>query len=112
MSRPHHGACTVTILRRDSALLPTLRVEALDTPSAAPVPLALEPVVVGSSEECEIVLSDPRVSRRHAALHLTEHGIVLRDLGSKNGTFIGPTQVIEAFLARDVVVSVGESRLA
>lgn len=33
--------------------------------------------------------ADPRISRRHAELVPDEDGIVLRDLGSSNGTYIG-----------------------
>lgn len=47
------------------------------------------PLLVGRRLECDVRLVDPRVSRRHARLTLTEHGrILVEDLGSANGTGI------------------------
>ena len=34
------------------------------------------------------------VSRRHASLEVTERGLRLTDLGSTNGTFVGPLQIV------------------
>jgi two-component system response regulator AtoC len=41
----------------------------------------------GRSAECDVVMNDPSVSRRHAILDVAE-SVVLRDLGSHNGTRI------------------------
>jgi pSer/pThr/pTyr-binding forkhead associated (FHA) protein len=41
--------------------------------------------VLGRSRECDIVLEDPGVSRRHAEIRPTEEDWVLADLGSTNG---------------------------
>lgn len=53
-------------------------------------------VVVGSAADSGIVIDDPAVSRIHAELELREDGLWIRDLGSRNGTFIG-----------DILVSLG-----
>ncbi len=42
---------------------------------------------LGRSEECEIVLSDVGVSRRHARLLLARDEVAVEDLGSGNGTY-------------------------
>jgi DNA-binding NtrC family response regulator len=57
------------------------------------------------------VLSDPQVSRRHCELRLTPEGIVLLDLDSKNGTFIGTVAVREVMLPPAVPVTIGSSEL-
>jgi pSer/pThr/pTyr-binding forkhead associated (FHA) protein len=44
-------------------------------------------IVVGASA-CDVVLADPTVSRRHAALRAGDGGFELEDLGSRNGTRI------------------------
>jgi hypothetical protein len=44
--------------------------------------------VVGRSRECDIVLDDAGVSRRHAEIRPTEEGWLLLDLGSTNGVRI------------------------
>ena len=47
-------------------------------------------VVAGRSSECDLVLDHPVVSRRHAELAATGDGeLVIRDLGSHNGTTVG-----------------------
>ena len=45
-------------------------------------------VVVGTDESCTMVLTDSTVSRRHLEVSLVDDGVRLRDLGSRNGTFI------------------------
>lgn len=44
--------------------------------------------VIGRSTECEIPLDDPNASRRHAELSLVDSRVVVRDLESRNGTFV------------------------
>lgn len=45
--------------------------------------------VIGRDEDCDVVLDDDRVSRRHAVLACGLSGWSIADSGSKNGTFIG-----------------------
>lgn len=44
--------------------------------------------LIGRSPECEIIVNDPSISRRHAALTLQSGRVLLKDLGSKNHTFV------------------------
>lgn len=43
---------------------------------------------VGRDPDCEIVVPDRQVSRVHAKFTLNKNGVLLEDLGSKNGTFL------------------------
>ena len=43
---------------------------------------------VGRSEENDIVIKNPNVSRHHARLSRSENGFVVEDLGSTNGTLL------------------------
>ena len=43
-------------------------------------------LVFGRDESCDITIPNRQVSRRHAMITLTEEGILLEDLRSKNGT--------------------------
>jgi hypothetical protein len=56
-------------------------------------------------EGCDIVLSDVMVSRRHAAFRMTEQGIAVEDLGSRNGTYVNERRVdgVQALRAGDTV---------
>jgi len=49
--------------------------------------------VVGRDPDCDVVLDDDRVSRRHATLGSDANGWSITDGGSKNGTYIGGTLV-------------------
>jgi pSer/pThr/pTyr-binding forkhead associated (FHA) protein len=44
------------------------------------------PLVIGREPGCEVVIPDRQVSRYHARLTPGANGVVLEDLGSKNGT--------------------------
>jgi transcriptional regulator with GAF, ATPase, and Fis domain len=44
--------------------------------------------VLGAAPEANVVLTDPAVSRLHAELDLQESGLWVRDLGSRNGTYL------------------------
>jgi len=46
------------------------------------------PWSVGRSEENDIIIQDPNVSRKHAQLSRLENGFVVEDLGSTNGTLL------------------------
>ena len=46
------------------------------------------PVVIGRSEECDLVLGDAIVSSRHARIEHTPAGWRVTDLDSSNGTFV------------------------
>src|SRR3954468_21410111 len=46
------------------------------------------PDAVIGRESVEIVLADPEVSRRHAAIRAHGDGVAIEDLGSTNGTFV------------------------
>ena len=43
-------------------------------------------LVLGRESSCDIVVSDRQISRFHARLTPTSEGVILEDLGSKNGT--------------------------
>jgi hypothetical protein len=46
------------------------------------------PWSVGRSQENDIVINDPNVSRRHARISRADNGFVVEDLGSTNGTML------------------------
>ena len=48
---------------------------------------------LGRSPECELAISDPAVSRRHARLWVSASQIVIEDLGSQNGVYVNGTRI-------------------
>jgi len=68
-------------------------------------------VLVGRSAECDLALDDPFVSDRHFAVG-AEHGVlVLRDLGSRNGTYVNGLRVGSTVVAPGIRIDVGRTRL-
>ncbi len=53
-------------------------------------------VVIGRSPDCQIVLKDFGISRTHARISVSEDGVRITDLKSKNGTQVNGTPVVEA----------------
>src|SRR3954467_5884620 len=51
------------------------------------------PGAVIGREGVEIVLADPEVSRRHAAIRRSGAGVAIEDLGSTNGTFVNDRRI-------------------
>ena len=70
------------------------------------------PVVVGSDPSCGLVLSDPRVSRRHLELDSDGRGgFLVRDLGSKNGTLYQGAALTELGVRPGATLRLGNSYL-
>lgn len=53
---------------------------------------------LGRADSCDCVISDDSVSESHCELQLSSEGIVLRDLGSTNGTFVEDQLIQESAL--------------
>jgi DNA-binding NtrC family response regulator len=103
---------TLTDVRVDAVELPELRV--VVTPprgKAVGVPLGVAPVIVGTDPGCDVAVDDPKVSRRHLEVHLDARGIVVRDLDSKNGTFVGDVAVLQAFVRPGARIQIGSTRV-
>lgn len=66
---------------------------------------------VGTADECDIVLHDDTVSRRHCEIELTEKGFRVRDLGSTNGIRMQGMRVFDAACSEPLELSLGESIL-
>lgn len=49
-----------------------------------------QPIVIGRISECLIKIMHAIVSRRHVQITLEGNVVVVRDLGSTNGTFVAP----------------------
>jgi DNA-binding NtrC family response regulator len=66
---------------------------------------------LGSASSNDVVLTDSTVSRRHAEVRITNQGLLVRDLGSTNGTFCNDIRVVEAFLRPDMTCALGKTKV-
>jgi predicted component of type VI protein secretion system len=60
-----------------------------------------EIVMIGRDEDCDLMIPDRQVSRRHARVRLEEGRCFLEDLGSKNGTFVNGQELVGPYLLQD-----------
>ena len=68
-------------------------------------------LVIGR-EKADLLLDDPEVSRQHACLRLSSGGLLIEDLGSRNGTRVNDRPIGEARrLADGDVILIGETRM-
>ena len=68
-------------------------------------------VRIGSGEDCDLVLSDERVSRHHLGVRESAGRFLVRDLGSKNGTLYEGSLVTEVRVGPGATFKVGRSFL-
>jgi DNA-binding NtrC family response regulator len=71
------------------------------------VALGARPLTVGAQATCDVVLTDPQVSRKHAELAVTPDGIRVKDLGSTNGTWYQGTRVTEVVVPQGATIKIG-----
>jgi len=66
---------------------------------------------IGRDAECEIMLTDPRCSRVHAVVDFDNAagGWLVRDMESRNGTFVNEQKIDEALLAPEARLRVGDT---
>lgn len=66
------------------------------------------PTIVGRSRSADLKLPHPLVSRKHCEFYEHEGQLVIRDLGSLNGTFVGETRISDpAFVPPGGIVTIG-----
>ena len=68
-------------------------------------------VTIGNNPDVDLPLQDPQISRHHCHIEVDQDGYRLRDLGSKNGTFIAGVRVNDAFLTTGSEWRLGQHRL-
>lgn len=78
--------------------------------SGQTVPLAAGELVIGRDKDCGLGPMSDFVSRQHCVLTLTGDKLTIRDLGSKNGTFVNGSRVgnTATVLTHGAIVSVGD----
>jgi DNA-binding NtrC family response regulator len=81
------------------------------TPEGGQFTVDVDPLVIGRDPGAAIVLSDAEVSAFHCELRAVSEGILVKDLGSTNGTFLGSVRVREAIVSTPMELTAGRSRV-
>jgi hypothetical protein len=117
------GPVSVTFAVDPNARIGDLEVDAaiVAGPSGAPaalvlvdgrrVPLGEDPVRIGRLPDCAIPLSDSQASRHHAEVRPSDHGFVVVDLDSLNGTTVNGVVVHEKKLEDGDEIMIGETAI-
>jgi hypothetical protein len=66
---------------------------------------------IGRHPDSDIFLDDVTVSRRHAEVALVDEGVMVKDLGSLNGSYVNGQRVDERVLASGDEVQIGRFKL-
>lgn len=76
------------------------------------IPIGSGSHVLGRSGHADVEIDDELVSRKHAALHVSESGIALEDLGSRNGTSLDGVRVgARVEVQHGQVIGIGNTRI-
>ncbi len=100
------GECDIAAEIHEGAL-----VGSLVLPDGRRVPLGEHTIVLGRMADCDVVVADPRSSRRHAEIRPSGSGFVVTDLGSMNGTLVNGTAIREQPLADGDEIRLGNTVL-
>lgn len=66
-------------------------------------------VTIGRESGNALLLDDQFVSSRHARIERKQNGFLLRDLRSRNGTFLNGARIVEAFLSHGDRIRIGKT---
>ena len=75
-----------------------MRVRLIPADGSAAVELTKDVALVGRGDDCDLRVDHKSVSKRHCVLVVTDGLVLLRDLGSTNGTRVNGTRVRRAAL--------------
>jgi pSer/pThr/pTyr-binding forkhead associated (FHA) protein len=79
---------------------------------SAEVPLRDGQTVMGRGEDCNLIVNDGLLSRRHVCFKLDNEGFSVEDLGSTNGVYVNGRRISgKARLAAGDLILVGSSKL-
>jgi pSer/pThr/pTyr-binding forkhead associated (FHA) protein len=83
-----------------------MRAQLIPLEGGAPVDVAKEMTLIGRQDECDVRLDHKSVSKMHCVVVKTDGLLLLRDLGSTNGTRVNGTRVRRAALLPNDKLSV------
>lgn len=72
-------------------------------------PIDNSETLIGRSTDCNFILQAPSVSRNHCVIRVFGEGVYLKDLGSRNGTYINGVRINdEKELRQNDIIRLGE----
>ena len=68
-----------------------------------PVVATSGPIIIGRQASCDLIIFDSCMSREHASLRVHDNVLMVRDLGSTNGTFVNGKRI-----SQEAAIKVGD----
>jgi DNA-binding NtrC family response regulator len=93
--------------RGSGAVVTTMRVEVVDGPDRGAKATGVETLSVGTAKDNGLVIGDFTVSRYHLEASGHPGGILVSDLGSTNGTYVGSVRIERAIVPPGTNVTMG-----
>jgi DNA-binding NtrC family response regulator len=70
-------------------------------------------IIIGAHISCDLVIDDPTISGRHVSATGSASGVIVEDLGSKNGVYLAGARVQRAVLqGGHAALSIGRSQVS
>src|SRR5258705_13009226 len=91
---------------RDAGPGVVMRAQLIPLDGGPPIDIGKDLTLVGRKEECDLRLDHKSVSKMHCVIVKTDGLLLLRDLGSTNGTRVNGTRVRRAALLPNDKLSV------
>jgi DNA-binding NtrC family response regulator len=85
--------------------------EVQDEEEVRRVPIGTTPVVFGSGRQADVRVHDKTVSQKHCEIVVAGPVVGVRDLGSKNGTYVGGARIQEAWGTEGTTIAIGQTTL-
>lgn len=85
----------------------SLRVEVVDGPDRGMHTTGSDTLAVGTARDNALVVTDFTVSRYHLEVAARSGGILVTDLGSTNGTYVGAVRIEKALVPPGTLVTLG-----
>lgn len=83
-----------------------MRAQLVPVEGGSPIDIVKDLVVVGRKEDCDVRLEHKSVSKIHCVIVKTDGLLLLRDLGSTNGTRVNGTRIRRAALLPNDQISI------
>src|SRR5262249_41126838 len=93
--------------RTGEHVVSTLRVEVVDGPDRGKFVVGGDVVSVGTARDNALPVADFTVSRYHLDVSVKPGGILVTDLGSTNGTYIGAVRIERAIVPPGTLLKLG-----
>jgi pSer/pThr/pTyr-binding forkhead associated (FHA) protein len=75
------------------------------------VEITKDPIVLGRSKDANVVIPDSECSSRHCEIKIHDNVAVIKDLGSKNGTFVNNSVQKETSIYINDEIKIGSTRM-